>query len=267
LLNRSYHLLLRWATALLGSLAYICAFIVLDLYVLHCLLSFTGFQPFDFCLRFFTGTIIIIIIIENKRWLRARAQAQIEQLTLQSKNIEAKFNLLKEQVNPTFLFHCLANLRTMVKTDDTQIETYILKLAEVYRYALRNEQYTISLRKELGLLRSYLFLMRYGREAAIVFEVEIAAAALDYQLPIAALQMLTDNCVKQHPFSADEPLCIRIFQKDEKSITLSHSYPQNDAFSPIDIAHLEAYYGLENIENGVNIAAQNNTYFITLKLF
>jgi two-component system, LytTR family, sensor kinase len=269
LLTLSDNKLVQWGSALLGSILFIIAFVSLDFYVLRFFMNFVGFTPWDFGLILFLIATASIIFIESVKWSRAREKAQIENLTLQGENIEAKYKLLREQVNPEFLFQCLTTLQTMVRADDPQTEGYILKLANVYRQTLKKEKNVVSLREELALLQSYMFLMRYGRENALSFEVAVSDASLNFQLPVFALQLLGDNCIKHNVFSEKQPLHIRIFQKDALSITITNNYQRNEAPKAfgIDIEHLEMRYALEGIDNAVFIEKDEATYSTTLKLF
>jgi sensor histidine kinase YesM len=261
--------LVRLGGALLGSILYIVVFVCLDFYVLHLAIPFSGFSPMSIGIRLFNTAIFAIIFMESATWSRAREKAKIDNLTLQAENIEAKYQLLREQVNPEFLFQCLTTLQTMVRADDPHTEGYILKLADVYRQTLNKEKNVVSLREELALLETYMFLMQYGRERAISFEVDVSDASLNYQLPIFALQLLGDNCIKHNTFSESDPLHIRLFQKDANSITMTNNYQRNEIPKPygLDMEHLEMRYALEGIEDGVLIEQDESTYSTTIKLF
>lgn len=265
LLTCSEQIFVRWGYVLLGSTFYIISFLSLDYYVLHVAMSFTGFQPLDTGVRIFSCTIIATIFIEWKKWSRARETAQIENLRLQAENIETKFQLLREQVNPDFLFHCLATLRQMVRSDDSQTENYILKLADVYRQILKKQNNVVSLREELAFLQSYMFLMRSGHEAALFFDVDVLDDSLDYQLPIFSLQLLADNCIKQNDFTESNPLYIHVFQEDAHNITMINNYQQK--IPPLSIEQLEMRYANEGIEKGIKIEKKESTYSTTIRLF
>ena len=263
------HKLARSVIALLGSFTYAITFVGLDVYVLKMLLSFTQLSPLQLFVRFFVTATAATLFIERANWSREREKAQLHNLKLQSENIETKFKLLRKQVNPEFLFYCLATLQTMVKTDDPQTENYILKLADVYRQILKKDKNMVSLQEELTLLRAYLFLMQYGRETALLFEIDALDASLHYQLPVFALQSLGDNCIKHAAFSENDPLYIHVFQKNARSITMTHNFLFNTttAESDTDTEQLEMRYALEGIENGVLIEKEKSTYSTTLKLF
>jgi two-component system LytT family sensor kinase len=269
LLRLSENRLVRLSSVFLGSVFYIISFVCLDYYIFHVVMLFTGFVPLKLGASLFINALMSTIFMESTKWAREREKAKIENLTLQAENIEAKYQLLREQVNPEFLFQCLTTLQTMVRSDDQHTEGYILKLADVYRQTLKKEKNTVSLREELALLQTYMFLMRYGREAAISFEVDVSDASLDYQLPSFALQLLGDNCIKHNVFSASAPLRIRLFQKNACSITMINNYQRKaipESFG-IDIEHLEMRYALEGIEDAVFIEKEASTYSTTIKLF
>jgi two-component system, LytTR family, sensor kinase len=191
-------------------------------------------------------------------------------LTLQAENIEAQFNLLIQKVNPDFLFHSLTTLQMMVKSDDPKAEEYILKLADVYRQTLKKERSAVSLEEELAFLQSYLFLMRYGQEKAITFDVQVSDASLGYQLPVFSLQLLGENCIKHNVFSETQPLHIQLFQKDPKSITIANNYQPKgvptESFG-VGIENLKMRYVLLGIEDAVTIEQNETTYATTIKLF
>lgn len=270
LLSLSDNLFAKWGILILGSNAYIILVIFLDYYVFHKLLAFTGFSPLNFCLRLSLFTLISAGIIEGIKWAKAREQSQLENLTLQTEYIENQFNLLIQQTNPEFLFHSLTTLQKMVGAGNPQAEAFILKLANVYRQTLKKERNPVSLREELDFLRSYLFLMRYGKENAIFWEEDISDASLSYRLPIFSLQLLAENCLKYHVFSPEQALYIRIFQKNPQSISISNNYQPNDLPSAVlaaGIEHLNMRYALDGIENGLMIEQNEKTYTATLQLF
>ena len=269
LLARSDNKWVQWGYVLVGIQVYSATYIFLDYYMFHFITHFSEVEPSYLGMSLFLMGVVATIFIENIKWTKARKAAQIDNLSLQSENIEAKFKLLKEQVNPEFLFQCLTTLRTMVQSEDPKTEDYILKLADVYRQTLKKDRNVVSLREELALLKTYMHLMRYGREAAISFEVNVSETSLNYQLPIFALQLLGDNCVKHNEFSDNQPLHIRIFQKDAHSITMTNNYQRrvNPKSFGIDIEHLEMRYAFEGVEEGVFIEKEDAIYSTTLKLF
>jgi two-component system, LytTR family, sensor kinase len=216
------------------------------------------------------ASIMSAFLIEGIKWTRAREKSKLENLTLQAENIEAQFNLLIQQVNPDFLFHSLTTLQTMVKSDDPQAEKYILKLADVYRQTLKKERSAVSLEEELAFFQSYLFLMRYGHEEAITFDVKVSDESLGYHLPVFSLQLLGENCIKHNVFSTMQPLHIYLFQKEPKSVTIANNFQPKaiptESFG-VGIENLKMRYVLAGLEDAITIEQNETTYATTIKLF
>ena len=270
LLSVSDNIFLKWGIFLLGNCLFIASIYAIDAYFMHLLMPFSGFTPWIFCLRFFMASLITAFSIEGIKWTRAREQSKLENLMLQAENIEMQFNLLIQQVNPDFLFQSLSNLQKMVRSEDPNAEQYILKLADVYRQTLKKEQSTVPLEEELAFFQSYLFLIRYGQEAAITFDVNVSDESLHAQLPVFSLQLLGENCIKHNVYSTTQPLHIQLFQKDPKSITVANNYQpigiQTKSFG-VGIENLKMRYTLLGIEDAVIIEQNETTYSTTIKLF
>ncbi len=265
LLSRSENKWVQWIYVIIGINLYNIAWIGFDYYIHRTLTDLIGVK--ELIVNQFLTAVCTTIIIESINWSKAREKAQIENLRLQSENIEAKFELLKKQVNPEFLYYCLDTLQKMVKSDDPKTEVYILKLADVYRQILKKNKNIVTLKEELDFLETYLFLMNYGREAAIQYEINVSVAALNCKLPIFALQSLMDKCLNHNDFSIENPLYILIFQKDSQSVTITNNLQPKSVVENIDMEQLEMCYIQEGIENGVLIETETFTYSTTLKLF
>ncbi len=265
LLTLSEKKLVKLAYVIVGVNIYNMIYIGLDYYILHQITFFSGLQPWDLVKALFLIGVSMTLVIESVNWTKARENAQMENLRLQAENIENKFALLKEQVNPDFLFYCLRNLQKMINSNDPKAEHYILKMADVYRQILKKERNLVPLNQDLEILKTYLFLTSYGRETMMQYDISVLEESLNYKLPVFALQMVVDKCLKDNDFSNENPLYIMIFQKDAHSITVSNNYQQKTGFSKLE--QLEMRYALEGAENGVLVETESSTYSTTLKLF
>lgn len=267
LLSRSENKLLRWIIAIVAALIYTILFIGLDYYVFHLVTHTQTLPPLKAIKGMLSIIMVVVIFIESNKWSKAREKAQIENLRLQAENIETKFELLKEQVNPEFLFYCLKTLQNMVRINDPQTETYILKLADVYRQMLKRNRNSITFGEELNNLKIYLYLMCYGRETTIQYDINVLEVSLNYKLPSFALLSLIDKCMKHNELSSENPLYILIYQNNEQSVTVTDNYQQKVSIPSTNMLQLEQQYELEGIENGIVTKIESSTYSSTLKLF
>ncbi|NJM94216.1 MAG: histidine kinase [Cytophagales bacterium] len=80
---------------------------------------------------------------------------------MQKENLRTKYEMLKTQVKPHFLFNSLNVLSTLVHIDARKAEEFINQFAKTYRYLLDvRDRQVVSLAEEMELVRSYLFCSR-----------------------------------------------------------------------------------------------------------
>jgi len=131
-------------------------------------------------------------------------------------NLEAQYELLKQQVNPHFLFNSLNTLKYMVESHDSQSAEFIIKLAAFYRYTLDSLKLNIlSLREELAIMDSYVFLLKARFEEGLMITQNLDANVKDTFIPPFTLQLLIENCIKHNIVSLEKPLHIRVYREED----------------------------------------------------
>lgn len=148
------------------------------------------------------------IILYYKRWKEYQVQTE----RLMRENIQAKYDALRNQIEPHFFFNSLSVLTNLVyKSADLSAE-YITQLAKIYRYILDKKfENLVSIRTELDFLESYLFLISIRHQHSIVFSEEISPQVKEKgMIPPATLQMLVENAIKHNRFSSNDPLHITL---------------------------------------------------------
>lgn len=176
--------------------------------------TWTGNSPAQF-LRLYLASLIAQITIYCLVYMVHYAiSAQSKMLKERGKASEAqyRYQILKRQVNPHFLFNSLNALDCMICDEKTkQASTYIHKLAGVYRYMLKSEEeQLVTLEEELQFVAKYIDLMMVRFPEG--FRVEINASPelnKKFILP-CSLQLLIENAVKHNVVNAEHPLVITI---------------------------------------------------------
>lgn len=175
------------------------------------------FVAFSYDLNFGTFIFYLLILAYNgvvlyyKNW----KESQLNEERLMRENIQAKYDVLKSQIDPHFFFNSLSVLTNLVyKSPDLSAE-YITQLAKSYRYILDKKfENLVTIKTELEFLESYSFLIRIRHQSSIEFHINISEEVQGTgMVPPATLQMLVENAVKHNRFSANDPL--RICIKDE----------------------------------------------------
>lgn len=139
-------------------------------------------------------------------------QAAIKSEKMENERLAGKYQGLKDQLNPHFLFNSLNVLSNLVYEDPNQANAFIEKLAHIYRYVLevQNEE-IVSLDQELEFAKSYFELqsLRFGDKFNFSIEVDSGS---DLGLPPLTLQLLLENALKHNRLTTAEPLSIFVIQ-------------------------------------------------------
>jgi hypothetical protein len=165
--------------------------------------STAGIQIFYHCLYF--G------LYEGWYVLRAWRQTHLEKEELLKAQWQTKFDSLKNQVNPHFLFNSLNTLSSLVDENPRLAGQFVDELSSVYRYLLRSSEASLTtLASELEFIQSYFHLLKTRHGAGLELRVEVPDLDRETLLPPLTLQLLVENAVKHNLILPDQPLRITI---------------------------------------------------------
>ena len=176
-----------------------------------------------------TIVINIFMMIMLEAWIyfneNERSEAELQQLQKELSTI--KFEVLKSQINPHFMFNSLNVLSGLIDTDVEKAQDFIDEFAMVYRYVLETiEKQMVSLEEELGFIRSYMFLQKIRYGDALVYDMNISSACLKMLIPPLSLQTVVENSIKHNAISAAEKLFINIYTKDDSLVVQNSINPK-----------------------------------------
>ncbi|MBI4719774.1 MAG: histidine kinase, partial [Chitinivibrionia bacterium] len=133
--------------------------------------------------------------IPLKIWNNTRLEQQLEQRELRL--VEARYQALKSQINPHFLFNTLNSVASCIGSEPRKARWIIVKLSEILRRLLYSEGDFVPLSKELDFIESYLQIetIRFGEEKLRV-TTSIDPRVLDVPVPGMVLQPFVENALK-----------------------------------------------------------------------
>jgi sensor histidine kinase YesM len=153
---------------------------------------------------------LIVIISSQLIYITQKQQkTSLENESLRAEYMRSRYEALKSQVDPHFLFNSLNTLNSLVKIDADKAQEYVQQLSYVFRYTLQNAE-IISLNEELKFTKAYCHLMkiRYGNN--LDFEYDIDEKLHDYLIIPLSLQTLVENAIKHNVASNKQPLKVTI---------------------------------------------------------
>jgi len=216
----------------LASIVHVVLVSTISLFVLYMVLGMPIQLNFDhwklltafgFRINLFLNCVSAIVFFMNRL-----KKAQLEAEQLKKQNIEARFEVLRNQINPHFLFNCFNVLSTLVHKDADASSTFIAQLSNVYRYRLYNQENKIvPLKEELAFLDSYTYLLRTRFNENLLIENRISDRSDIIMVAPASLQMLIENAIKHNVASKKLPLKI-ILEKRDDYIVVSNTLQKKE---------------------------------------
>jgi two-component system, LytTR family, sensor kinase len=129
---------------------------------------------------------------------------------LERDNMEARYEALRAQINPHFLFNSLNGLVNVVENNKQAVD-YIHNLSDLLRYMLKsNEKELVLLRDEMAVLDNYIKLQQLRFRNTLKVDIDVSESHFHYAVPPLSLQMLVENAIKHNVITQSKPLHIEI---------------------------------------------------------
>lgn len=149
--------------------------------------------------------------------------------------MEAQLQMLRQQLNPHFLFNNLNIIASTIKSNPTLAYDFTHSMASFYRKVLESENAGwISLKEELKTIRSYLYMLSVRFEEKLHYDIQISGDQQDrFSVPDFILQPIIENIIKHNSCSRSNPLhiIIRINEKNKLEIRNNYQPKENSAES------------------------------------
>lgn len=171
--------------------------------------------------------LIIIIALEAVIWFKRNQKSLVKTEKLESENSQIKFETLKSQLNPHFLFNSLNILSSLIKKDSDKAQNFVDEFSSVYRYTLDViEKPVVELKEEINFAKSFLYLQKIRFDNAVDAEFNIDASKLNYFVPPLALQTLLENAFKHNKATTENPLKIKIQNENDLLVVINNLQPK-----------------------------------------
>ncbi|RCS27162.1 histidine kinase [Polaribacter sp. WD7] len=185
-----------------------------------------------------------------------------------AKTETAKFESLKNQLDPHFLFNSLNVLTSLIGENPNQAEKFTTKLSKVYRYVLeqRNKD-LVPIQEELKFARTYMQLLGMRFEDAIEFNIPDTIKDNELKMVPLSLQLLLENAVKHNVVSSSKPLVVSIYEENNHLIVENNINPKEaiGKSTKVGLQNIADRYGLIT-DKPVKIENNNTTFKVSLPL-
>jgi hypothetical protein len=186
-------------------------------------------------------TLTIVIIFHFIYFYNRYQQNKIKEQKVIAGTASAKFDALKNQLDPHFLFNSLNVLTSLIEENPENAQRFTTALSKVYRYVLEQKNKDlVTVDEELDFARTYMMLLKMRFEDSIVFEIPDQASNPEAKVVPLSLQLLLENAVKHNTVTSKKPLHIKIYE-DQGDLVVENN------FQPKQIVKKGSGVGLSNI--------------------
>jgi len=151
-------------------------------------------------LGFFDDLMVYVAVlgagVARDYFLRYRTRLE-ETVRLQAQLAQARLDVLRNQLNPHFLFNTLNAVSALVERDPKGVRRMIARLSDLLRYTLdESTEQEVPLHRELDLLGEYVELMQIRFQGKLNVEIQVDDSLRDALVPNLVLQPLVENALK-----------------------------------------------------------------------
>jgi sensor histidine kinase YesM len=205
--------------------------------------SFEIKKPFWQTNLFILGTMLAIGFLIFQ-YIKTREARLKETQQYETQKAIAEFEVLKQQVNPHFLFNSFNTLMQIIDEDKNKAIDYAHQLSNYYRSLITyRDVQLISLEEDIELLENYINLQktRFDDDLTLLINLPFGTKK-KYALPPLSLQLLAENAIKHNIISEQKPLMIELLLEKETICMRNNVSPKTKAEPSEKI-------GIQNIKN------------------
>ncbi|HZW63718.1 MAG TPA: 2TM domain-containing protein [Flavobacteriaceae bacterium] len=213
-------------------------------------------------------TLTIVIIFHFVYFYNQYQQTKIKEQKVIAGTASAKFDALKNQLDPHFLFNSLNVLTSLIEENPENALEFTTSLSKVYRYVLEQKNKDlVTVDEELDFAKTYMSLLKMRFEDSIIFEIPDKASNPESKVVPLSLQLLLENAVKHNMVTSKKPLHIKIYEQNSNLVVENNLQPKQivKRSSGVGLANIKQRYQLLTHKK-VIINQQANRFAVALPM-
>lgn len=212
---------------------------------------FTGFR------MSLIPTIIVFLVYESIYFFDAWKLNVRKTESLARESVQSQLDVLKNQLDPHFLFNSLNTLAALIDDENIDAQQYLERLSDVYRYVLVSRmKNTVPLEEEMAFLDAYIYLNKIRFRDNLQVEKQLSPDAYRQYVTPLSLQILIENAIKHNVVSKENPLKIKIQQQTDGYLMVENNIQEKT------ILEKSTRVGLQNIINRYSLLTDRQVEII-----
>ncbi|PZD77941.1 2TM domain-containing protein [Mesonia sp. K7] len=204
--------------------------------------QFYGEESIRYYLFPFLIALVVSLFLHAFYFYKAIQEEKVTEQKLIAGTASAKFDALKNQLDPHFLFNSLNVLTSLIEENPDAAQRFTTSLSKVYRYVLEQKnKELVEVEEELQFAKRYIGLLEMRFENSIRFSMPNKISNTEAKIVPLSLQLLLENAVKHNTVSPEQPLSISIYEEKGFLVVKNNLQQKN-------IIGKSAGFGLQNIQ-------------------
>lgn len=207
-------------------------------------------------------TLVISLFFHAFYFYKALQENKVKEQKVIAGTAAAKFESLKNQIDPHFLFNSLNVLTSLIEENPDNAQRFTTSLSKVYRYVLeQKDKELVSVEEELAFAKTYMELLTMRFENSLFYDVPEKLENPEAMVIPLSLQLLLENVIKHNAVTEGRPLRIRIYE-DKNYLVIENNLQKKE------VLQTRRGVGLQNIINRYHlvtnrkvIVEENQTIF------
>ena len=175
----------------------------------------------------FVISVVVTAIFYAVHYYRNKQEIKVTEQKIIAGTASAKFDALKNQLDPHFLFNSLNVLTSLIEENPEAAVRFTTALSKVYRYVLEQKnKELVTLEEELNFADLYMSLLAVRFEDSIVFTKPSKLKNPQAKVVPLSLQLLLENAVKHNQVTPSKKLYINIYEENGNLMVTNNLQPK-----------------------------------------
>ncbi|MFC7357551.1 2TM domain-containing protein [Jejudonia soesokkakensis] len=207
---------------------------------------------------YYYSSLLIAMVVTSIFYLvyyyKFKQESKVKEQKIIAGTASAKFDALKNQLDPHFLFNSLNVLTSLIEENPQAATKFTTSLSKVYRYVLEQKnKELVTVAEELKFAELYMSLIKMRFEDSIVFTVPETISDPEAKVVPLSLQLLLENAVKHNQVTPSKKLHISIFEENG-NLTVTNN------IQPKQVMRESTGVGLRNITDRYALLTKRPVY-------
>ena len=188
-------------------------------------------------------TFFVTLSIYAISFYKSYQENKVKEQKIIAGTASAKFESLKNQIDPHFLFNSLNVLNSLIEENPENAQKFTTSLSKIYRYVLeQKDKDLVTVDEELTFAKTYINLLMMRFENGLSCELPEFNLNPEAKVVPLSLQLLLENTIKHNIISEQKPLHIKIYT-EKNYLVVENNFQKKEVLDP------RQGVGLQNIVN------------------